>query len=142
MLENNLSNAEIKAYISSIFGKLYLKSEIFKKEKKNLREKFRECLKSEIIKRKIKKICNLIEFILDENINDFDETTFINNVKKFIKEQEFEGCDKISEQDYNLEKIMEILKTLITEKNIDWLALSKEESSSLMSYLYYMQNKN
>ena len=142
MLENNLSNAEIKAYISSIFGKLYLKSEIFKKEKKNLREKFRECLKSEIIKRKIKKICNLIEFILDENINDFDETTFINNVKKFIKEQEFEGCDKISEQDFNLEKIMEILKTLITEKNIDWLALSKEESSSLMSYLYYMQNKN
>ena len=80
--------------------------------------------------------------MLDENINDFDETTFINNVKKFIKEQEFEGCDKISEQDFNLEKIMEILKTLITEKNIDWLALSKEESSSLMSYLYYMQNKN
>jgi len=30
--------------------------------------------------------------------------------------------------------------TTFNEKNIDWLALSKEESSSLMSYLYYMQN--
>ena len=43
--------------------------------------------------------------------------------------------------DFSLEKIMNIIKALIIENNIDWLMLSKEESTSLESYLYYMQNK-
>ena len=90
----------------------------------------------------MKKIFELIESKLDENIDEYDENIFINNVKKFIKEQEFEGCDNICELNCNLERIVEILKALIPEKNIDWLILSKEESASLMSYLYYMQNKN
>ena len=142
MLKNNLSNAEIKAYISSMFAKEYLKSEIFMNEKKKMKEKLLESIKSEIIKRKMKKIFELIESKLDENIDEYDENIFINNVKKFIKEQEFEGCDNICELNCNLERIVEILKALIPEKNIDWLILSKEESASLMSYLYYMQNKN
>ena len=104
--------------------------------------KLREFIKYEIIKIKQKKLYELVEKNFDKKISDFNETLFIDNVKKFIKEQHFEGSEKIIEKNLSFKKIMDILKVLlVNEKNIDWLVLTPEESTSISSYLYYMQNK-
>ena len=134
-----MTKAEAKAYITMIFGKKYLENEKFINKKKEMKDEIREFIKSKIITFKVKKIYELIENELDKDMDDFDETLFIENVKKYIREQEFEGYEKIVELDFSFKKIMEILNALVDEKNINWLETSKEESASITSYLYYMQ---
>ena len=139
ILQKNLTKAEAKAYITMIFGKKYLENEKYINKKKEMRDEIREFIKSKIIAFKMKKIYELIENELDKDMDDFDENLFIENVKKYIREQEFEGYEKIVELDFSFKKIMEILNALVDEKNINWLETSKEESASITSYLYYMQ---
>ena len=142
MLEQHLTDSEIKAYIVSILAKEYVENKDFIKKKNDLKMKLREFIKYEIIKIKLEKLYELVEKNFDKKISDFNETLFIDNVKKFIKEQNFEGSEKIIEKNLSFKKIMDILKVLlVNEKNIDWLVLTPEESTSISSYLYYMQNK-
>ena len=142
MLEQHLTDSEIKAYIVSILAKEYVENKDFIKKKNDLKMKLREFIKYEIIKIKLEKLYELVEKNFDKKISDFNETLFIDNVKKFIKEQNFEESEKIIEKNLSFKKIMDILKVLlVNEKNIDWLVLTPEESTSISSYLYYMQNK-
>lgn len=134
------SDSEKKAYILSFFGKEYIESDLFIKAKKKIISQSKEYIKSKIMKIKIKNIFKIIEGIDDERTN-IDENSFIKDVKNYIKELNFDDCERISELNFDFKKITDIIKLLITEKNINWLVLSSKESTSISSYLYYMQNK-
>ena len=140
-LEKKLSKIEIKVYLLYLLGKYYLESEIFTNQKKEMKNEIKEFIKSKIINIKIEKIYEIIENELDNDFNDFDETLFFKNVKKYIRELEFENCEKIIELDLGFKEIIDIINSLIVEKRYNWLELSKEESASVASYLYYVQNK-
>ena len=142
MLNKDLTNAEKKAYLITIFAKEYLKDNKFIQKKTIIEKELRELIKCNVIKRKFNRICNLIDKICADNVNNCDDVSFINEVKNYIKELNFEGSERIIGISLNIEKIIDILKLLIKEKNFDWLALSKEEIASISSYIYYMQNKS
>ena len=141
ILNIHYTREEKNIYILTIFAKKYLGSDLYIKSKERMKNKLREFIKFKIIKCKMEKIYKLIEMQTGEDSSDFNENTFISEVKNFIEEQNFDEKEKIVELDFNLRKIMDIIKLLINEKNINWLVLSPKETISVSSYLYYIQNK-
>ena len=83
----------------------------------------------------------MITNTFNKNITDINEAAFISDVKNYIKELEFDGYERISALNINIKRIIEIIKLLCQEKAFKWLVLSKEETTSISSYLYFMQNK-
>ena len=79
--------------------------------------------------------------MFNEKNNNLDEASFIKEVKNYIKDLNFEDSEKICELNLSLEKIIDIISLLVGEKENNWLVLSSKESTSISSYLYYMQNK-
>ena len=98
-------------------------------------------IKYNILLTKLKKIHELIKNIFDKNITDINEAAFISDVKNYIKEVKFDGFERISALDINSKRVIEIIKLLCQEKTCKLLVLSKEETTSISSYLYCMQNK-
>lgn len=137
----NLSYLEKKTYLVSLFGREYLESESYINKKKELNMKIKKFIKFRIIRTKMEKISECIKSVFDKNITDFDENNFIKEVKEYIKEQKLIEPEILSKLSFDIPKIIKILQLLINEKNINWLVLSSEESTSISSYLYYMQNK-
>ena len=141
-LKNNLSRAEKKIYIISIIAKEYLNSERFKAKKENAISQFKELVKLEIIKTTLQNIFDSIDKYF-KDINDknkFDEQSFINEVKKFINNNKFGDHKILSDLTFNTNKIIDIISKLIGKRNFEWLSLFEKENTSLISYLYYLQN--
>ena len=79
--------------------------------------------------------------MFDKDIKDFDENTFVNEMKNYMREINLDEDKKLYELNFGFKEIMNIIKALIDEKNINWLSMSPKEETSISSYLYYMQNK-
>ena len=140
-LPKNLTLDEKKAYIISIFAKEYLENSIFSQKKIKLKNAIREIIKYFVIEKKFSRIHNLVEKAYEEDKTYFNEASFLNGIKNYIKEIKFDDFENLSKKEISLKRIIEILKLLIKEKNIDWLVLSREKTASISSYLYFMQNK-
>ena len=142
LLSSNLTSAEKKSYLLSLFGKEYLESDSYIKKKEQIKIKIKKFLKFRIIRRKMEKISQYIKLAFDKSIETFDENNFIKEIKNYIKEQDLIKPEILSKLSFDISKILEIIQLLISEKNIDWLVLSSHEPASISSYLYYMQNNN
>ena len=138
---NNSPYPEQKANILATFVKEYFESDLFIKAKKEITTKLREYIKYKVIKIKLEKIYKLIEKMFDKDIKDFDENTFINEMKNYMREINLDEDKKLYELNFGFKETMIIIKALIDEKNINWLSMSPKEETSISSYLYYMQNK-
>ena len=87
------------------------------------------------IKKQLKKILLKIKEYNENNNNN--EENLIYNVKNYIK-------NKFGEEiniEIDLDRITYMIKNLISEKEFDWFKLIEKENVSLISYLYFMQNK-
>ena len=140
-LNDNLIDSEKKAYIISIFIEKYLKGKFYKEQKEDIKAQLKELIKYNILLTKLKKIHELIKKSFDKNITDINEVAFISDVKNYIKELKFDGYERISALNINIKRIIEIIKLLCQEKTFKCLVLSKEETTSILSYLYFMQKK-
>ena len=140
ILNEDLSEDEKKSYIISIFAKEYLDNKFIQKKKK-MEDSLKELIKFTIIDKKVKRIYDLIKNLYKDDKTDFNDALFLDEIKKYIIEMNFQGCEYVSKKEISLERIIEILKLLIKEKNLNWLVLSAEKTASISSFLYYMQNK-
>jgi len=111
------------------------------KSKKEIKIKARKFIKYEVIKRKMEDINKLIENIFNKKFNNLDENLFINKVKNYIKEFNFDESEKICRLNFNFTNIIKITSLLLKEKEINWLEFHIKETTSISSYLYFMQNK-
>ena len=137
----NLSYPEKKSYLASLFAREYLESESYINKKKKLIMKIKKFIKFRIIRTKMEKISKCIKSLLDKSIKDIDENKFIKEVKEFIKEQKLIVPEILSILSLDISEIIKIIQLLLDEKTINWLILSPEESASISSYLFFMQNK-
>jgi len=137
----NLSYPEKKSYLASLFAREYLGSDTYINKKKKLIMKIKKFIKFRIIRTKMKKISKCIKSLLDKSIKDIDENKFIKEVKEFIKEQKLIVPEILSILSLDISEIIKIIQLLLDEKTINWLILSPEESASISSYLFFMQNK-
>ena len=136
-----MTDSEKKAYIILIFTEWHLKGKFYKEQKEEIKTQLKELIKYNILLTKLKKIHELIKNTFDKNITDINEAAFISDVKNYIKELKLDGNERISALNINIKRIIEIIKLLCQEKTFKCLVLSKEETTSISSYLYYMQNK-
>ena len=88
----------------------------------------------------MEKISETIKLAFEKSIENFDENNFIKEVKEYIKEQNLIEPEILSKLSFDIPKIFEIIQLLIGIKNINWLFLSFQESTSITSYLYYKQH--
>ena len=137
----NLSYPEKKSYLASLFAREYLESESYINKKKKLIMKIKKFIKFRIIRTKMEKISKCIKSLFDKSIKDIDENKFIKEVKEFIKEQKLIEPEILSILSLDISEIIKIIQLLLDEKTINWLILSPEESASISSYLFFMQNK-
>ena len=142
ILKNNLSLSEKKVYLIYIIAKEYLNSERFKQKKENVIKQLKELVKLEIIKKKLQEIFDSIENEFKNNQIRFNEDLFIEEVKKFIKTEKFGDYNILCNLSFNSQKLIDIIKKLVGRGVFDWLSLSEKETTSLLSYLFYLQNSN
>ena len=139
-LPNELSKIEKKSYILFKFTKICFESQNFLKQKKEMQSIISNFLKYNIIKKKLDDIFNLVENELTQDIKRIDNNKFIDNIKEFIKNKRFSNYNELSEINIDVTKIIEIIKELLQQENINWMKLSSEETLSLSTYLFYLQN--
>ena len=142
ILKNNLSNAEKKVCLIYIIVKEYLNSERFKLQRENAFKQLKELVKLEIIKKKLQKILDLIEKEFGNSKSRFDDNLFIGEVRTFIKKQKFDDYNTLYKLSFDSQKLIDIIIKLVGNENFEWLSLPEKETTSLLSYLYYLQNKS
>lgn len=72
---------------------------------------------------------------------DSNGNSFIKEVKDYIKSKNYVGNERIVSLDFDLDKLIHLLKKLVRKERFDWLILSPEETTSIESFLYYRQNQ-
>ena len=67
---------------------------------------------------------------------------FIGEVRAFIKKEKFDDYNTLYKLSFDSQKIIDIIIKLVGNENFEWLSLPEKETTSLLSYLYYLQNKS